>query len=160
MARQDLSMSSSVFLTMCIDPQLKIELREQARGEGCDLTEYAARELLRSLPASTKSRRNQAAARKPRLAHLAMLVGSDLKAKLEMQAAAEYRTFANSVAIQLQEIVDFYRENPIRPPCAVERRRHLQIGNLDGAALRRRSAWSLKHNSKNWPMRITGSWAT
>jgi predicted HicB family RNase H-like nuclease len=116
---------SSSHLIMCIDPKLKAQLREQARRGGCSLSQYVERELLRLLPASTKTRKGQAAARQPRGAHLAIRVGRDLKLRLERLAAEEYRTLASFVEIQLHAIVAAYRENPIRPPCAVERRKHL-----------------------------------
>ena len=118
-------MSRSSHLIMCIDAKLKAALRKHARRDGYSLSKHVERELLLLLPPSTKTRKGQAAARQPRGAHLAIRVGRDLKVRMERLAAEEYRTLASFVEIQLHAIVAAYEKNPIRPPRAVERRRHL-----------------------------------
>src|SRR5262245_60176902 len=119
-------MTKNSYLVMCIDAQLKAQLREQAQERCCSLSEYVERQILRLAAPSTRSPKDQLPDRQPRGAHLTIRVGKKLKTALEQLAAEEYRTLANFFEIQLHGIVAAYEGTTVRPPCAMERRKYLK----------------------------------
>ena len=138
-------MGKEAYLVMCIDSQLKAQLRQQALEDSCTLSKYVEEVLLRLPKTSQRGPRAQPSDRKSRNAHLTIRVGRNLKAGLEQLAAVECRTLANFFELKLHEIVAAYEAAPIRPPCAVARRKHLRPGRQ---GLRARVATSLSAELK------------
>jgi hypothetical protein len=94
---------------MCIDAQLKAELRKLGQQDSCNLSQYVERQLLRFSPPSKAAAKVPPRTRRPRRGHITIRVGKDLKANLERLAAQDYRTLSDFFELQLHEIVAAYQ---------------------------------------------------
>jgi predicted transcriptional regulator len=89
---------------MCINRQLKAELRQLAHEEGYNLSGFVTSELDKLLPMAVKNHTSRLLRRRVGRTYFMMRITEELKAKLEKFAAQDHRTLTDFIEIALHGV--------------------------------------------------------
>ena len=99
-------MPKEAYLTMCINKQLKAELRGLAREEGCNLANFIENRLDELVPTCDRCQSNTIPRSRQHGTPLNLLFNAQLCAKLQKIAESDYRTLPDFVAMSLHQIAE------------------------------------------------------